>query len=377
MTAGEKKTVGLCAFLLFLVFAMVTLGGFVRLTGSGLSIPEWPFFTVDVRELPDGSLKKVRTVFAPMSEEQWETTRATFVKLVPGFEEGIGIAAFKRMFWIEWSHRALASVIFISYITFMVVALRAREVRAVIGKRAVGGFFLLLSQAVVGGILVWLHLPAFKLAIHLSIAFLFAALILWMMLRVWRAPAPVAERRGPNPILPLSIAVFLIVLAQVFSGGLMAGSHAGFMLNTWPMMGDYWVPPGLMAEDVGFVKNFVENKILIQFFHRWFAIFTLVAVLYLVLRSLTVKVSPVARWALRAVASVAVLQVVVGIITLLTGVHTHIALTHQSLGLVLLLNVLVVVYETAAHPVLAEKALMAENDAKVATAAASGETVNA
>jgi cytochrome c oxidase assembly protein subunit 15 len=162
-----------------------------------------------------------------------------------------------------------------------------------------------------------------------------------------------------------------VVVVQIFSGGLMAGSMAGFMWQSWPLMGDYLVPPGLMAENMGFIRNFVENKVMIQFFHRWFAFATLAVVLVLVARAMTVRVSPVARWALRAVASVTVLQIIVGIVTLLTGVQTHAALTHQAIGLVLMLNVLVVVYETAGHPVVAEAAQMAEQNA------VSRETVNA
>lgn len=367
MSRGVTLASGFLVALLLMCFAIVTLGGWVRLTGSGMSIPEWPFFTIELRELPSGEVERVRSIFPPRTDEGWETLRATFVELVPGFESGIGLEPFKYMFWIEWSHRLVAKLIGLVYLGMLGVVLAFRETRRTVGPQAVGGFFLLISQAFIGGLVVWLHLPAVKVALHLIVAFLFTSLLLWMLLKLIHAPAPREERKGPNPILPAAIVVYLVVLFQIFSGGLMAGSHAGFQMNTWPKMGDYWVPPALFMEGMGFFRNFTENTVMIQFFHRWFAFAAVIAVLYLVFRSVTVKVSQPARWALRATAAVVVLQTILGVLTLMLGVRTDLALIHQSVGLVLLLCLMVAIYETAAHPVFDEAALLAQEGEEAGT----------
>lgn len=358
MERGVKLANGFLIALVVMCFGIVTLGGWVRLTGSGMAIPEWPFFTTEIRTLPDGSVERNRTVFPPRNEEGWIVLRDTFVEQVPGFETGIAIESFKYMFWIEWGHRAVAKFIGLVYLAMLAVVFWYPTTRRSVGKHAIGGIFLLAAQAFIGGLVVWFHLPAIKVALHLIGGFLFTCLLVWMMMRLMRPPVPKEERSGKNPILPLSIAVFCIVLFQIFSGGLMAGSHAGFQMNTWPKMGDFWVPPGMFQEGLGQFRNFTENTVMIQFFHRWFAFVAVIAVLFLVVRSLTVQVSTTARWALRGVVAVVVLQTLLGIITLMWGVPTDLALIHQGVGLVLLLNLLIVVYETRCHPVLGEEALL-------------------
>lgn len=364
MNKQEKAAAGLLGTLIVLCFIMVTIGGYVRLTGSGLSIPEWPVFTIEETVRADGSIQKVRAVIPPRTEEGWMKVRETFVKKIPGADEGISLSAFQRMFWIEWTHRAFASLIMLVYLAFMFVALRNADLRPRIGKLAVGGFFLLISQAVIGGIIVFLHLVAVKVAIHLVIAFLFTSLLLWALLKVVQPPVEASQRSWSNSVSVWALAVYAIIVFQIFSGGLMAASHAGYQMNTWPKMGDFWVPPGMHAEGMGLFRNFVENTIMIQFFHRWFAILTAVAILLFVFRCMTVRVTPAARWALRALFAVVVLQITLGVLTLLTGVQPHLALTHQSVGLLLMLVQWFIVYQVAMQPVLTEERLVEEAEAR-------------
>jgi cytochrome c oxidase assembly protein subunit 15 len=214
----------------------------------------------------------------------------------------------------------------------------------------------LILQAVLGGIVVWFHLSAVKVSIHLVNAFIFTSLLLWALMKLVR-PATILNRFASNPILPLATGVFAICLIQLFSGGIMAGSKAGYQINTWPAMGDSMVPPHLWDKELNAYHNFTKNILFVQFFHRWFAFIVAIAVLFLAFRSFTVQVSPVARWALRLAPAIVFLQIVLGVLTLLSQVNHHLALTHQSIGLVLLLTILVVLYETKYHPVLAEEAL--------------------
>ncbi len=377
MTRGEKTAGWLLGALILISFVMVTLGGYVRLTDSGLSIPEWPFFTIEHRETATGELVERRSVLPPRTDEGWLLLQETFVREVPRFE-GVGLTSFKRMFWIEWSHRALAKFIGIVYLAFMGVVFWYPELRRRFGPIAVFGLLMLVGQAVLGGIAVLFHLQAEQVAMHLIVAFFFVSLLLWALLKLLHPPAPAEERRGPNPILPWAIGLYVIFCVQIFSGGIVAGSHAGYQFNTWPKMGDAWIPPGLRLAGDSLYKTFTENIVFIQFFHRWFAFIALLAGLAFVLRTLTVRISPQARWAVRALLAVVVLQIILGIYTLILGMPMVLALAHQSVGLVLLLNALVILYETACHKVTGEHALAEEMEArKSAPQPAGGDIVNA
>lgn len=358
MSTPVKTAVSLLSVLIFVCFVITGLGGYVRLTGSGLSIPEWPFHTVEVTYHDDGTKTKKRQIMPPRTDSGWETLRETFVREVPGFQEGIALHEFKRMFWIEWSHRAVAGFIGLLYLGTLIFVLTKPALRGSIGVHLSVGFFLLIGQAILGAVVVFFHLMEVKVALHLVTAFIFTGLLVWCLMKLVHPPLPGAERRGKkNPILPLALIVFGLTLLQIFSGGLMAASHAGYQWNTWPLMGESLVPANMWDGNWNFYRNMTENTVVIQFTHRWFAFVVVAAVLFLVARAITVKVTPVARWSLRVLFALVVVQVIVGIYTLLMGVHPHLAIMHQVLGLALLMNVLLIVYETAAHKVIAEEEL--------------------
>ena len=364
MMKGEKVVTVFLITLLVMCVAMVTLGGYVRLSGSGLSIPEWPFFTIEENVTASGEVEKVKTVFPPSAEDGWRTLRETFVAKVPGDWAGIAMEEFKRMFWIEWSHRGLAKLIGVVYLAFMGAVFWFPETRGKLGKLAIGGLVVLVGQAGLGGVVVLFHLEALKVSLHLMAAFIFTSLLFWMMMMLIHKPAPKEQLGGGRSIAIWAAVVTALVAFQIFSGGLMAGSLAGFQINTWPKMGEVWVPQNLMMPGMGFFENFTENQLMIQFFHRWFAFIAAIALVFFVFRCLTVKVSPAARWGLRALLGLVAFQILLGIYTLLTGVHTHLALTHQAVGLFLLLNCVLILYETTNQPVLAEEALAEQAEQK-------------
>ncbi|CAN5503162.1 COX15/CtaA family protein [soil metagenome] len=362
----QRAAAGVLIGLLVLCFAIMTLGGFVRLSKSGMAIPEWPVFTKKITILADGSVQKEKSVLPPRTEEGWETLRQTFIKEVPSFDSGIALSAFKRMFFIEWSHRAAAFTVSLVLLTYVAMSTFSRTLRPKLMKLSLATAAVLAVQITLGGILVRLDLKAEALATHLVGAFIFTSMTLWALLRVLHPAAPKSERRGPNPIFPIAAMVYALTLCQIFSGGLMAGTEAGHMINTWPMMGDNLVPPGMIDSSRNFIANFTENVVMVQFFHRWFAFIAGIAMLYLVVRSLTVEVSRQARWFLRGLIAVVALQITLGIFTLKTGVQPHLALTHQAVGLVLLLTLLSIVYETKNHKVVAEEALAEADERKSA-----------
>ncbi|MCC6546073.1 COX15/CtaA family protein [Candidatus Sumerlaeota bacterium] len=339
---------------------MVTLGGWVRLSGSGFSIPQWPLFTVSETILPNGELVEEKSVLPPSNVEGWERLRDIFVHHEPT-QAGIHVDDFKKLFWVEWSHRGLASLIGLAYLVLMVVIFRSPEARKSIGLLCIAGLLMLFSQVLIGGVVIFLGVAATAVAFHLIAAFFFISIVLWMLLKVMHPPLP-EEKRTPNSIVKWAVVIYALICVQIFSGGLMAASKAGYQMTTWPRMGDYWVPPGLQQRGFSIVRNFTENVIMIQFWHRWYAMAVALAILLFVARCMTVRVSRTGRWALRALFATVILQVILGIITLLTGVHPHIALTHQMVGLFVMLISLVTIYETRNHEVVMEMALAEEQE---------------
>ncbi|MDX2177378.1 MAG: COX15/CtaA family protein [Candidatus Sumerlaeia bacterium] len=341
----EKRNILRTLFVLgALVFFIVGLGGYVRLSGSGLSIPHWP--------LINGSL------LWPQDEPGWELLMEQYhedvagltIPKVPGRTE---MEQFRVMFWIEYSHRAVASVIGLVWLVLLAQVLMYREAGRPFRSWTVGIGIMIFLQALLGGLVVLKQLPAEKVALHLTTAFVILAAILWTMLKIMR---PAQAGAGPNPLRWWARLAAGATLAQIFIGGLVAGSGAGYMINTWPKMGDHWVPPGMWSETFQpIVLNLLENQITVQFIHRWFAVTVVAVIVAMVFRSFTLGVSPVARWSLRLVVGIVTLQFILGVLTLLWAVPVHMGLTHQMVGLVLFEVLVVILYEATHRVVVTEE----------------------
>jgi len=124
------------------------------------------------------------------------------------------------------------------------------------------------------------------------------------------------------------------VLLMITSGGLMAGTHAGHIFNTWPQMGDGLVPPMLLALDPWW-RNLFENTVTIQFIHRWLAIAVATLVIAFLIRVLRVDHRGLARRCAIIGLFLVISQVILGISTLVSGVPAFLAVAHQGTGLLL------------------------------------------
>jgi len=329
---------------------MVGVGGFVRLSGSGLSIPHWPLINGSL--LPPGD----EPGWMLLLDQYHKDVQGLTIPKVPGSTE---IEQFKIMFAIEYTHRALASLIGFAWLWLLVITLRSREVAARIKGLVITLGALIFSQALLGGLVVLRHLPAEKVALHLGVGFIIFAIIQWSILKL-KASELDSSRR--NPLRTFSYIVLGFVFVQVFLGGLVAGSGAGYMINTWPRMGDYIVPPGMWSMDSLWL-NIFENKITIQFMHRWFAAVVVAGVLAMSLRAMTLQVPARTRWALRGVMAIVTLQFLLGVMTLLAGVPVWMGLAHQILGLVLFATVTLITFDATYGEVLAEDQIAAAQDA--------------
>ncbi|PWR23728.1 COX15/CtaA family protein [Zavarzinia compransoris] len=306
----------------FLLLVMVVLGGVTRLTDSGLSITEW---------------KPVTGALPPLSDEAWAAEFEKY-KQIPQYElvnKGMSLDAFKQIFWYEWAHRLLGRLIgfafLVPYLWFLLrgkldrpMAWRLAGILVLGGLQGAMGWFMVAS-----GLSERISVSQYRLAAHLSLAFVIHAAVFWTALdltrgRVLRVPSP-----GLSRLAGLAV---LLLFVQIVLGAFVAGLDAGMAYNTWPLMDGDWVPNGLFTHVPAWIDPF-ENNITAQFLHRHFAI--VVAAVILGHAVLVRQRAPQAAGAAGLAAFMVVLQFILGVWTLLAVVPVDLGALHQAGAFVL------------------------------------------
>ncbi len=339
MTPDDRRSVAvwllLCAAM---VFAIVVVGGITRLTHSGLSIVEW---------------QPLLGALPPLSHTDWETLFAKY-RETPEFRLvnfDIDLAGFQRIFWWEWIHRLLGRLIGVVFLLpFVWFLMRARLERALAWKLA-GVFLLGALQGALGWYMVASGLvddprvSHFRLTAHLGVALAIFAAELWIALDLLAPERRLGAQRGLDRFaLVIAAVVFVIAL----SGGFVAGLRAGYAYNTFPLMNGHWIPPEILLLEPWW-KNFFYNMATVQFVHRSIAWLLTVLVPLLWWRALAGPLAPSQRRACHALLAVLILQVTLGIATLLTAVPVSLGAAHQGGAVLLLAAALWAAHELAAN----------------------------
>lgn len=311
-----------------MVFAMVVIGGATRLTESGLSMVEW---------------RPLIGFIPPFGEAEWQRVFDLY-RQTPEYQKvnyGMTLAEFRTIYWWEFVHRLwgrlIGVVFFLPFIWFL---LRGR-----VSRRLAPRLLLLFVLGGAQGALGWYMVKSglvdqpdvsqYRLTAHLSLALLIYAALLWVAMSLTLAPAPaIADRRLDGVRRHTDIALALIALTIV-AGGFVAGTNAGLTYNTFPLMDGRLVPEGYMAE--GWTIAPFEDIATIQFHHRVLAIATLAVALATWWHTRWLVLTPRGRHAAAALAVVALVQVALGIATLLLVVPIPLGVAHQG-GAVLLLS---------------------------------------
>jgi heme a synthase len=311
-----------------LVLAMVLVGGATRLTESGLSITEW---------------KPVTGVLPPLSPDAWEAAFGQY-KATPQYRAingGMSLAAFKTIYWWEWTHRLLGRVVGAAYLLPLLFFLWRGWVAPSLRPRLWFIFGLGALQGVVGwwmvasGLADSVEVSQYRLATHLLLACL---IYVALVVTAWRLDDRGAPREPvPGRVRAGAIALLVLVLAQIYLGALVAGLRAGYAYNTWPLIDGALVPDAArLFFDTPLWRNFFENILTVQFDHRLlaYAIFA-VALLHAIDVGRAVKAFGVRAGALVLFATV-ILQIALGIATLLWVVPLPLALLHQAMAMLVL-----------------------------------------
>lgn len=328
MARGIKLWLG-CLYLL--IAAIVAVGGITRLTGSGLSIVDW---------------QPLMGAIPPLNEAQWLEVFERYQQS-PQFRtvnHWMTLSDFQSIFFWEYLHRlfarALGVVFLIPWLWFLVRRKfdrrQARASAVIFGLGALQGavgWYMVRSGLV--------DIPAvspYRLAVHLLLAFLLANYVLWLacgMPRWRRDPAAGAQFRSLAQLL------VVLVVVQVFYGALTAGTRAGYVYQTFPRLNGEWIPSGAWAL-VPAWRNLFENQLTLHFMHRTLGyICALIAVL--VTASALARARTRSERVIAALPAVtALLQVTLGILTVIGSVPITLAVLHQVVALLLVSAALLV-----------------------------------
>lgn len=334
---GARRGIRLWLMALFaLVVVMIIVGGLTRLTDSGLSITEW---------------RPITGALPPMSEAAWQAEFDKY-KQIDQFQiqnQWMELSDFKVIYWWEWGHRQLGRVIGLVWAIGFFVFLAARQIPA-------GWTGRLLIPGVLGGVqgaIGWwmvasgvtqgegmTSVASYRLAVHLGLAFVILGVIAWYVFLLGREERDLMQARRARENKQFSLATGLLHAAflQILIGALVAGIDAGRSYTDWPLMGGQVFPVNALVLEPLW-RNFFESPGLVQFIHRVFGYLVLVFGVVVWLRGR--KSAHVAtRFAFNAMFASLVLQVVLGIVTVLYGAPVHIAILHQFLAVILWVMIL-------------------------------------
>ena len=300
-------------FMFWIISIMIIVGGLTRLTDSGLSITQWELFA--------GFLP-------PLSENAWANYFDLYKK-IPEFKlqnYDMTMSEFKVIFWWEWIHRFLGRLIGITYLIPLIYFTYRTSFKKMINLYLI--FFLICFQGFIGwymvssGLVDRVDVSHYRLAVHLMIAFIILSLILWNYFELKNLNLP-----EKNINFNLSLFLLFAIYAQISIGAFVSGMDAGTIYNTWPMMGTNYFPDDNNISNLFDLSAFNDPS-LVQFLHRNLAYLIIVFYIYILFKIYRNNLKKLYR-PINLIGFFLVIQVILGILTLLNGAQIYLASMHQ------------------------------------------------
>jgi cytochrome c oxidase assembly protein subunit 15 len=316
-------------FMIILIVSIVGVGGLTRLTDSGLSITAWELFS---------------GILPPFTSEKWNFYFNEY-KQIPEFKIlnfDMTLDEFKVIFYWEWGHRILARFIGLFSIIPLIFIFLSIKRDFFYEKKYYSIFLLICFQGFIGWFMVSSGLvdntdvSHYRLALHLSIAFFILSVVFWFLLENLQ----IKKNKDKISTSFLSIFLFFLIL-QIILGAFLAGLDGGLIYNTWPDMNGKFIPTDINKIDLLKISS-SSNPTVIQFYHRLVAyliIFLLIVLNYIYYY----KKIPMNNINILNIAIF--IQVLLGIITLMTGVEIKYASVHQLGSIFVLLSFLFIYYK--------------------------------
>ena len=314
--------------LIGLVVFIILVGGLTRLTDSGLSITTWELF---VGFIP------------PLTNEKWDEYFDLY-KMIPEFSEqnyNMTINEFKVIFWWEWAHRQLGRLIGL-VVLVPLIFFTIKNGLWVLKKYGLI-FILVCFQGFIGwymvssGLIDRIDVSHYRLSLHLVTAFLILSVIFWKYLNLTNL------KKNYLPI-NLNLIKFFIVLLflQLIIGAFVSGMDAGKIYNTWPLMGSSYFPNDSQLSE--FLKiDLFDSPSIVQFIHRNLA-YLIVGIYIYILFFVIKDCNEIFRKPLLIVGASLFLQIILGILTILSGVKMIYASLHQINSILIILSTIYFLY---------------------------------
>ena len=296
-----------------IVSIMIVVGGLTRLTDSGLSITQWQLFS---------------GVLPPLNIDEWNQYFDLYKK-IPEYKlqnYSMTLDEFKVIFWWEFIHRFLGRLIGIFFLIPLIFFTIKKGFKNTVSLHLV--FLLICLQGFIGwymvssGLVDRVDVSHYRLALHLAVAFVILSLIFWNYLKYKRIQLP---SKKINNFLPLLFVLFLFI--QLIFGAFVSGMDAGKIYNTWPLMGNSYFPDDNLIINL-FNFSSLDDPSLVQFIHRNFAYIIMIFYLFIFFKVYKNKLSDYFK-ILNTIGVFLILQIFLGILTLLSGAQMFFSSMHQ------------------------------------------------
>jgi len=317
--------------LFLLIICMVAVGGLTRLTDSGLSITAWELFS---------------GILPPLNINEWKFYFSEYKK-IPEYQNinyAMTLAEFKTIFYWEYAHRLLARFVgLFTLIPLIIFSLKFKGIKYY-SKKYYWIFFLICLQGFIGWYMVLSGLienndvSHFRLSIHLSLALFILCLIFWYILNIYKIEK--FHKKISNSLL---LSILTLIILQIILGAFLSGLDGGLIYNSWPDMNGNFLPNDVKFKDVINTQLF-NNPSIVQFLHRFTAyvlLFFIVILNYTFLKN---------NYGIKNIIffDVAILiQILLGIVTLISGVQIEYASLHQLGSIFVLTTYLVILYKNS------------------------------
>ena len=300
-------------FMFWMISIMIIVGGLTRLTDSGLSITKWQLFS---------------GIIPPFNEKEW-IFYFNLYKEIPEYKlqnYSMTLGEFKVIFWWEWIHRFLGRLIGIFFLLPLIYFSFKVKISKILNLYMI--FFLICFQGFIGwymvssGLVDRVDVSHYRLSVHLLVAFLILSLIFWNYLNLKKI---YVSQNNLSYFLPLLFLFF--IFCQISIGAFVSGMDAGKIYNSWPLMGSSYFPDDNRIDSLFSLSAFNDPS-LVQFIHRNLAYFILFFYVYILIKVFKKKIKNL-YFSTIVIGFLLVLQIVLGIFTLIYGAQIILASMHQ------------------------------------------------
>ena len=308
-----------------LLILMIFVGGLTRLTDSGLSITEWNLFT---------------GILPPLNTTDWENSFSLY-KEIPQYKllnSNMSLNEFKIIFLWEYAHRLLGRIIGLVYLIPLIFFIYNNSLTKEYKKKFIFIFILILFQGIIGWYMVISGLTNnvtvshYRLSIHLFFAFLILSSLFWILLNLK------CNKNNSfffnNSLINITKLFIILLYLQIIFGAFVSGLDAGKIYQTWPLMGDKYFPDDVSMITLSSLLNFDDQSI-VQFFHRNLAYLIFLVFIYIgfiIFRNKYIDLYKSYKFLSIAI----VLQILLGVFTLISNINTVFASLHQISSIVLI-----------------------------------------